>query len=331
MEHLNKLLKKMNLDEVRLILAFMIIGIHTFPFTCISESFDYLITRVIFRIAVPIYLMITGYYIINKSLKDKKILLKYLKNIFTIYLFSIIIYGIFLIKKMPNVLEILKSILFTGPLYHLWYFPALILGVIIAYLIVKYIPKKYQGVVSIVLYFIGILGDNYFGFIENISILNIFYNTIINITGYTRNFLFYVPIFLLLGYKISIEEEPIDNKENILYISSFTILLIIEGLIIRTIGKPLHTSMYISLPFLTYFIFKYLITNLNKEENKKLRKLSSYIYIMHPWIIIILTKLRFIKFIDNSLIFYLLVSLITYFSCKVFLKIREKCVIKQLT
>lgn len=331
MKHLNRLITNMNLDKVRLILAFMIIGIHTFPLTCISEGLDYLITRVIFRIAVPIYLMITGYYILDKSLKNKKILLKYIKNNFTIYLFSIVIYGIFLIKNHPNILDILKSIFFTGPLYHLWYFPALILGIILTYIIIKCIPKKYQPVVAIFLYFIGLLGDNYFGFIENIPCFSLFYKTVINITGYTRNFLFYVPIFLLLGYKISLEENPIDKKTNIIYIVSFLILLIIEGIIIYTLGNPLHTSMYISLPFLAYFIFKYLIANLKDTENKNIRKLSTYIYIMHPWMIIILTKLRFIKIINNSLVFYLLVSLITYIFCLLFLKIREKRHIKQLT
>ncbi len=331
MKHLNRLITNMNLDKVRLILAFMIIGIHTFPLTCISEGLDYLITRVMFRIAVPIYLMITGYYILDKSLKDKKILLKYIKNILVVYLYSILLYGIFLIKNSTNILGILKSILFTGPLYHLWYFPALILGIIVTYLIIKYIPKKHQAVVGILLYFIGILGDNYFGFIEDIHCFSLFYKIVINITGYTRNFLFYVPIFLLLGYKISLEENPIDKKTNNLYIISFLTILIIEGIIIYTLGSPIHTSMYISLPFLAYFIFKYLIANLKDTENKSIRKLSTYIYIMHPWIIIILTKLRFIKIINNSLVFYLSVSLITYIICLLFLKIREKRLIKQLT
>ena len=56
---LNSVTKKINLDYVRLILSFFIIAIHTYPLSFLGDFQDYLFTRIIFRIAVPLYLMIT--------------------------------------------------------------------------------------------------------------------------------------------------------------------------------------------------------------------------------------------------------------------------------
>ena len=100
---LNSVTKKINLDYVRLILSFFIIAIHTYPLSFLGDFQDYLFTRIIFRIAVPLYLMITGYYILKKSLKQKEVLINYLKKISTIYLSSIIIYSLFLIKNFHKI------------------------------------------------------------------------------------------------------------------------------------------------------------------------------------------------------------------------------------
>lgn len=318
---LNSVTKKINLDHVRLILSFFIIAIHTYPLSFLGDFQDYLFTRIIFRIAVPLYLMITGYYILKKSLKQKEVLINYFKKISIIYLYSIIIYSIFLIKNFSNWQVFLRDIFFTGPFYHLWYFPALILGIITTYYIIKYIPEKYQIIICAILYFIGILGDNYYGFLHTADIFTSFYKFVTNITGYTRNFLFYVPIFLMLGYKISKEEKRIEKRTNIIYIIKFLVLMILEGALIYRYSTPLHTSMYFALPFLSYFIFKYLITYLNKETNKNIREASTIIYIIHPWFIIILTKINIIK---NSLVFYLIICLFSYLISLLYLKIKRQ-------
>lgn len=311
--------RHLNLDKIRLILAFMIIAIHTYPFTSINYTLDYAITRILFRIAVPIYLMISGYFILNKALCNKKVLFKYVKKISLIYIASIIIYLPLIIKNHALSSHIIKTLIFTGPMYHLWYFPALILGILVSYLIIKFIPKKYQIVIASLLYFIGLLGDNYHGFITSIDILSQTINCFINFFGYTRNFLFYTPIFFLIGYKVSIEKEAIKKDKNIHYIIKLFILMLLEGLLIYIFSLPYHTSMYIFLPILSYFLFKYLITYQNKEENKNIRQISTYVYILHPWIIAIVNKIGFIK---NSIVTYIIVSILTYVICKVILLIK---------
>lgn len=318
MAKLKNQLKQINMDHIRLIMAFMIIAIHTYPLASFSNTADYIITRILFRIAVPVYLTITGYYILPKALKNKDTLIKYIKKISIVYLLASIIYIPLIIKPLLNkgiyaIIVLIKNLLFTGVMNHLWYFPALILGIIITYLIIKYIPKEYQLALAICLYILGLLGDNYYGLICNIKLLKSIYSVIINITGYTRNFLFFVPLFLIIGYKISLKEDKISKKNNLIGIIIFTILMTLEGLFIYYKGSPLHTSMYVCLPVLTYFIFNYMICYLNKEENKPIRKISTIIYIIHPWLIAVISK---VKFIDNNLIIYLIVSITSYYISK---------------
>ena len=77
--------KKLNIDIWRFIVSFLIVAIHISPFDKISPEFDFFFTRILGRIAVPLFLMITGYYILDKSLNDVKILKDYTKKILKIW------------------------------------------------------------------------------------------------------------------------------------------------------------------------------------------------------------------------------------------------------
>ena len=128
---------KMNIDVWRFIVSFLIVAIHISPFDKISPQFDFFFTRILGRIAVPLFLMITGYYILDKSINDIKRIKEYTKKIIKIYLFCIILYipiNIYM-GKFANIsfIQIIKDIFINGTLYHLWYFPALILGIWITY------------------------------------------------------------------------------------------------------------------------------------------------------------------------------------------------------
>lgn len=50
------------LDGFRVISALLVVSIHTSPLESISPDADWLLTRVIARIAVPFFFMSTGYF-----------------------------------------------------------------------------------------------------------------------------------------------------------------------------------------------------------------------------------------------------------------------------
>lgn len=69
------------LDYAKLIAAFVVIAIHTSPLEEINKNLNYYIVYVIGRIAVPLFFMITGYFILAEVLYSTAKLKKYLIHI----------------------------------------------------------------------------------------------------------------------------------------------------------------------------------------------------------------------------------------------------------
>ncbi len=318
--------KSINLDQIRLIASFAIVAIHVYPFASINETLDFTLTRILFRLALPIFLMITGYYLIPSCITDKTKLKNYTKKIIKIYLIAMIIFLPINIysKTFSNVsfLNKIKAIFLTGTMYHLWYFPALILGIWITYYLIKYI--KHPKYAVLILYTIGLLGDSYYGFISNISIFNQLYLWIFQIFDYTRNGLFYVPIFLYIGYSIK-KQKPKKHKLTVYFAIFFILLLLIEGIILYGLNIQRHSSMYIFLIPSAYYLFE-LIQSYQITQNKQIRTMGTLIYILHPLFIIFInkiTKIINIDIIKHSSIQYILVLITTTFFSYIILKIKE--------
>lgn len=299
-------MKKINTDILRLIAAFMVVAIHTYPLSFLSDNIDYLFTRILFRVAVPFFLMITGYFILAK--KDKKVLIEYTKKILVLYIISIVIYlpinvynGYF---HNINLFSLIKDVCLTGTFYHLWYFPATVIGLWVSFFLLNKLSLKKSLIITSVLYLIGIFGDNYYNLISSLPFINSIYKGIFFIFDYPRNF-FLAPIFLIMGYLLKINKSKLTHKKLLAII--FTITMLIEGLICLKFNLYRHNSMYFSLIPLMYILFS-LITE-NKNTNKDIRSISTYIYIIHPFFIVIMHFVsRFLPFINNSLVNFLLVA-----------------------
>lgn len=305
----------MSLDKFRLFASILIVAIHTYPLSSINENLDFVFTHIFCRIGVPIFLMITGYFVLPKAIQDKKSLMKYTKKIAKIYFLCMILYlpvNIYAGKlKGISLVGILKSIFIDGTFYHLWYFPALILGIWITYFIIKHIKNKNGLILVSILYVIGLFGDSYFGIAEKWSVTKTFYDAIFNIFDYTRNGLFYVPIFLYLGYIMKNINWKISKRDNIIFIIISLVLMILEGMILHHFNLQRHDSMYFMLIPTMIGIFNFILQNKN-ENNKQLRNIATIIYIIHPMFIIVVRGIAKITqmqnvMIDNSIIQYLLV------------------------
>src|SRR5699024_1936135 len=94
--------------------------------------------------------------------------------------------------------EWLQKLLLDGTLYHLWYFPALLLGVVLALNLAR-LPALAALAASAFLYLVGAGGDNYYGFTASVVPLKRLYDSIFLVFSYTRSGLFFAPLFLLLG------------------------------------------------------------------------------------------------------------------------------------
>ena len=325
--------KQMSMDKFRIVCAILIVAIHIYPLASINENLDFAFTHIFCRIGVPFFLMISGFFVLPKAMENRKILLKYTLKILIIYAISIILFlpiNIYSGKfQQLNVLGVLKEITITGTFYHLWYFPALLLGIWIVYAILKGIKNiKLQYFIVIILFIIGLFGDSYYKISEQIPLIRKCYEVLFQVFNYTRNGLFYVPIFLYLGYRLRKKDFKISKKNNIIFLAIFIVLMIIEGMILHYYKIQKHDSMYIMLIPTMLFLFN-LFKNEKQENRKNLRNISTIMYITHPVFIIVVrgvAKVMHLEniMVENSLIHYILVVILTVVFSIVFEICKEK-------
>lgn len=278
------------IDYFRLIAAFLIVAIHTSPLTSLSSTGDFILTRVISRVAVPFFLMTSGFFLISRYQKNDGKLIAFLKKTARMYGVAIVIYlpinlynNYFSMKPLlPN---LIKDILIDGTLYHLWYLPAAMLGGIIAWYLVRKLHYKGAFIIASILYLIGMFGDSYYGISQSTGVLNHFYDLIFEVTDYTRNGLFFAPIFFVLGGYIADQRPQMSLKVSILgTIISFSLMLT-EALFLHHFDLQRHDSMYVLLLPCMYFLFHTLL-HFRGKRHVTSRTVSFIIYIIHPMMIV---------------------------------------------
>lgn len=284
------------LDDFRWIAAFLVVAIHTSPLESVSETADFLLTRVIARVAVPFFFMVTGYFVLYGENRKKR-LIHTLKKTGSWYLaLSLLYLPIQLYKLLEQKIsvayvgEFFKMVLFDGTFYHLWYLPALMLGLLVAFFLL-HLGDKTAFLCAGALYIVGLLGDSYYGITERIPFLNSIYNGMFQLFSHTRNGLFYAPLFLLLGYEMAaLYKEKGGLSGNLPRNGLLCMLFMVaEGMILHFYKFQRHDSMYLILPFVMLYLFGFLLSD--KREGKKnpfYLKGPMLVYFLHPFVILIL-------------------------------------------
>ena len=323
------------LDRFRIIAALAVIAIHTSPLATFHEGADFFLTRVLARIAVPFFFMVTGHFVVagflpsGKAAPSTKSMVrfrKFLAKTSMLYLFCIILYlpvGIYAGHyEDMSVGALLRMLFFDGTFYHLWYFPACIMGVALVYLLSRFLSLGAMTAVSAVLYAIGLLGDSYYGLVEKVPALEAFYGFLFQISSYTRNGLFLAPLFLVLGAWMAGAAQGQDGRElseKRLFLCSLSVLSFAlmtgEAFLLRHFELQRHDSMYLLLVPVMFFLYRFLLCIPAKSDGA-FRTVSTWIYVLHPAFIVVvrgiakplgLTGLL----VDNSLVHYLAVSFLS--------------------
>jgi len=310
------------LDYFKLLAAVLVIAVHTSPLLSLHAEADFVLTRIIARVAVPFFFMATGFFMLPQyldgSAKRGEGMRTFIRKTSLLYLAAILLYlpvnvyaGYF--KENSLGARLLKDIVFDGTFYHLWYLPASLLGAVIVLAITRLSDKlAVLFVVTGILYLIGLLGDSYFGLIQNMEPANSFYTMMFGLFDYTRNGIFLAPIFLALGAAMGRRQQPLPIKTSLTGLTVSFALLMTEGLLLHSFSLQRHDSMYVMLLPSMYFLFQLLI-NWRAPVDNSFRKMSMLIYIIHPlWIIVIrgfakLTRLQPLL-IDNSFIHFTAVT-----------------------
>lgn len=307
------------LDRFRMIAAFMVVAIHTSPLLSYSADGDFLLTRILCRVAVPFFFMVTGQFVVSDFFArpgrafDK--FWRYIKKTAALYGISILIYlplGIYAghyEELTPG--SIARMLFFDGTFYHLWYFPACIIGVTLVYLMsISGMKIRVWLGVSGALYIIGLLGDSYFGLLKEGSLLHHIYLQGFQIFSYTRNGLFMAPVFLILG-AMGTQTISLNFYRNYIGLALSGLFMVAEGFTLRHFGLQRHDSMYIMLIPTAIFLMKALFT-WEGPSSKFLRNTAMWIYVLHPAMIVVVrgaAKVLHLTgiLVDNSLGHYLAV------------------------
>jgi surface polysaccharide O-acyltransferase-like enzyme len=320
-------------DIFRLIAAAFIVGIHIGPLASVNESLDFYVTYCIGRIGVPFFMMVTGYFALSTINKEKSIrfnllaLRKLEMKFIKIYIFATLLYlpATFYSMNIPKgVPKLLQQIIFDGTFYHLWYFPAVILGCFLVTVLYYYTSEKITTLVCVLFYIIGLFGDSYYGAIQSIPVLKNFYSVIFTFSSYTRNGIFFAPIFLWLGVWMTKRKELPSQKTSMIGMIISICLLLVEGGITRSLDFQKHNSMYVILPIVMYFMLSFLLSKKveGKEKSRlyrQVREIALLVYLLHPLVIIFVRGVAGVlkikdKLVENTLMLYVIVCSVSFFA-----------------
>ena len=319
------------LDHFRLIAALLVIAIHTSPLASFSGEGDFFFTRVLARIAVPFFLMVTGFFFPS----DPGQLWKSLKKLCLLYGGSILLYlplGLYAGHyRALYFTDALRMLLFDGSFYHLWYFPAAITGMLLVFALKRVLKLRWVCVISVVLYVIGLSGDSYFGLAEKLPPVKAAYEGMFRLFSYTRNGIFMAPVFLVLGILI----QKYGRKKLLRYalwlLVSFACMTA-EAFTLHNLRLQRHDSMYVFLLPVMVSLFLLLLSlpetaaqhrsttvpaaRAAAPRRTAVATAAMWIYLLHPAFIVLVraaAKLLHLTglLVDNSLIHYLAVSILS--------------------
>lgn len=267
------------LDSFRLIAAVLVTAIHTSPLAGYTPLGDFLLTRVLARTAVPFFLMVSGYFLAKDGWRSAG---KTVKKLLALYAGAAALYlPLNWYQGGLAPLAFLKRLALEGTFYHLWYFPAAVLGILIARQLSR-LGKFWPLALAGALYLVGLGGDSYYGLVSRVPALKAVYGGIFAVFDYTRNGIFFAPLFLLLGAEGRRWSGRVSAAGLLLSLGAMTG----EALWLRQMGVQRHDSMYLLLPVCMVFLFSLLLER-NKGRAPMAREMSLFLYLLHPWCIVL--------------------------------------------
>lgn len=324
------------LDWFKLVAAFLVVAIHTSPLESFSAEWDFLLTRVVARVAVPFFLMVTGFFILPKVLFGEKegfrSVWKFVKKTSLLYLLATVIYipvGIYA-GHFQNIsfFGVLRMIVFDGTFYHLWYLPASVLGVLLLVLLSRKLPFGAVLLISSLLYLVGLFGDSYFGLVSDLPVLSNIYEAGFQVFSYTRNGLFFTPVFLALGAWFGRCRFRLKKPVSFTGLIACLLLMAGEGFLLRQGNVPRHDSMYLLLAPTMFFLFS-AVLSWKLAPAPRVRSFSTWVYIFHPLMIVLVRgaakALNATDFlVENSLVHFLAVCFCSLFLSAVVVALSQR-------
>lgn len=317
------------IDCFRIVAAILIVAIHTSPLAAINTTADFLLTRDLARVAVPFFFMVTGYFVLPGKTRT---FLRFEKHTALLYLLAILLYlpvNVYMHSFHDIGIGALLQMLFVdGTMYHLWYLPAAVVGALISRGLCHVFGLRRALFAAFVLYAIGLGGDSYYGLLAQWPVAERFYSGLFQFCGYTRNGLFFAPIFMLLGAALAVHPLRCTTRRLWLMLAASFALMTGEVLFLRVCAWPRHDSMTLFLLPTLVFLFSLLL----RPRGARLplaADVSMLVYILHPLMILVVrfgAKLTHTEafLIANPLVHFLCVLLLSFTASFIFATCRHR-------
>ena len=251
-------------DFFKLVAAYLNISIHFMIFEDINKDLNFWWTQILCRLAVPFFFIASGYFAANKlTIKEKTI--GYVKRIFQMYLIYTVIFLPFTIDEYQRkeltftegLQKFIHSFLCWGSYFHLWYFLALIVGVVLVYLLINHMKLSDKQLLCVtgILYGIGALGNAYRNIWVDVPVIETMWKAYESVFDTTRNGIFFAPFMLVLGYEIRKHAAKITYRRYWLYAILLFGVMNIEEYFCKAITNHAGQSMLFSTPFVVATVF----------------------------------------------------------------------------
>jgi peptidoglycan/LPS O-acetylase OafA/YrhL len=271
----------------------MVVGLHGGFLGEISQEGNFLTVQGVFRIAVPIFFIMSGYYFTSVSNTER--LVKWIKRVLSLYTFWMVFYIYFWFRpdslSVIDLIKVLKTVIVGH--HHLWYLSAMIGAGVLTFLLRR---KPALGIVLSFVLFIAGVAIQYLGNYHLFSTPML--DKIMNYTFIHRNFLFLGFPFFYIGFVINGKSLFKDVSLKLLVIISILGVGLLLGESWYNYSNPLNDGgfdNYLSLFLICPTLF--LLANRAKFTTKdnNLALISTAIYLIHPFWLSVLRKFTLLE------------------------------------
>lgn len=271
-------MRHLSIDILKVTAAFFVVFIHLDILRELNTTVSHLLVNGIFRLSVPLFLIITGYFFTR--IETGKDFIKWISRMLILYVVWSIIYLPFWLGKAGVVTTLIN--IFNG-YYALWYITGVILAGCLLYLLMGK-PASTLIILSMILYISGTL-------LQYAANLNVFSGIISKVLAFTpshRNFLFDCLPFMIIG--LLIRRAGISNVKNYglpIVASAFALLIAESYLNLKLFGADKQLDMMFSLLLISPLLFTYIMKIDILGKYKHLSSFATAVYLVHPAIIFI--------------------------------------------
>lgn len=224
-------------DILKIILAVFVVGIHTMPII--------FWLRPLFRIAVPLFFMMSSYFFFLKQSKisdlqeKKKAHWLFVKRIVWLYLFWTLVLLPYIIYSgewcnfsLPTFLKVLKSFFISGIFPASWYLTSTVISVSVIYYFSKIFSNRVLLIGSMLAYFFCCLTSNYLVLFEKLPLSVLIYKSYAFVLGKPCNSFLSAFLFVIFGKILAENIFIIRNKWLVIIILASFVSLFVEAEII---------------------------------------------------------------------------------------------------